>query len=125
MHPMEEQCLRQKQERQAVRQQRRDATERATAVYDLHFMHIRPPFYMGQLPTKGGVTLAYQFTSKHGDRRIVRVSCALVHENDCYCKREGRFKAVQKFKAHESIEVRVPRNMSPSLFLKRMFGEMV
>lgn len=73
---------------------------------------------------KGGVTVAYQLPARKGSRTIT-ASCALVHDNDCYCKRTGRYFAACKFDKGEHIQLRVPRNMPPSEFLKRMFGEML
>jgi hypothetical protein len=93
-----------------------------THALKLRYVHVRERSvdYPFSLSNKGGVTVTYQLPERRGDR-MIRVACAIVHENDSYCKREGRYQAAKKFRNGEVITLRVPKNWSTPQFLKNMF----
>lgn len=123
----------------AVDRQRVNADARAlerelVAKHNLKFVHVRGmelkpnqhnTHYDIAVPApKGGVTVAFTLPPYKGGR-IIKASCAMCHENDSYNKAEGRLRAAARFDAGSSIELRVPRNMPISAFLKSMFGAML
>lgn len=127
------------QRREAALRAYQERSQRArehylTAAHKLRFVHVRSRDWEAErkerdprkmvLSQTGGVTVAYQLPPRKGDR-MIRVSCAVVHENDAYCKRIGRWNAAVKFDNGEVISVRVPKNMSPAGFIKQMFGVML
>ena len=110
-------------------QARREYEHDVASTYGLRFVHVRTNHWSIHVhpftpKSKGGVTVAYQLPPRKGDR-LIRVSCAIVHENDAYNKRLGRFHAAKKFADGEAIQLRVPRNTAPAEFIKQMFGAML
>lgn len=129
MHPKAEEHARLRAKNQEAEKQMREHLENMTYTHRLRFVHMRRETgismpgrhdVMGVLP-RGGMTLAYQLPSK-GRGDIIHVSTALVHDNDAYCKRVGRFRAATAFHAGHNIMLRVPKNMAASHFLKQVFG---
>lgn len=108
----------------ARQQARNKMTHDIVDANHLRFVHVRNINREWAPLPKGGITVAYQLPKHKGDR-LVKVSCSIVHDNDSYCKAEGRYQVARKFIAGEAISVRVPKNMSVPLFVKRMFGQML
>lgn len=70
--------------------------------------------------TKGGITVAYNLP-KPNYKRIIPVSISIVHDNDVFCKRTGRYIAAKNFYNGHTIDVRVPKDSTPARFLKEFF----
>jgi hypothetical protein len=129
MHPTASMYATAKEARAAQAVARHAHEMALTHKHNLRYVHVRDEDYDVKLRdhvlhSKGGVTVAYSKPARKSDR-IIRVSCALVHENDSYCKRIGRYNAACNFELGEFIEVRVPKNTAVSQFLKGMFGAML
>lgn len=128
MHPKEAEHQAQAQRQREADEHRRQLLTNMTDTHHLRFVHIRRWGLVQEqggleqivLHTKGGMTLAYQLPYK-GRGCVISVATALVHDNDAYCKRTGRFYAAQNFSRGEVVKLRVPKNMGASTFLKQLF----
>jgi hypothetical protein len=92
-----------------------------TNEHGLRFLHIRDnhydgPFYKAR--PKGGATVAYRFIGR--DR--IEVSLATCHKNDLYSKPAGRLQAALNFEAGKRIELRIPKDLGPTTFIKTVFA---
>lgn len=127
LHPKQMEHRHKAEVRRAKQNVERNAAAALTSTHKLRFVHVRREQDGWDVPfirSKGGVTVAYQLPARRGDR-LIKVACSLVHHNDAYCKRTGRFYAAMKFDGGHWIEVRVPKNMPTSMFIKHMFGTML
>ena len=136
MHPRAEECARRRAERIATANRNHLHEMALTHKHNLRYVHVRNQMcevdrdyrpVRGQhfhLAPKGGITVAYAKPERKGSR-IIRVSCAICHDSDSYCKRMGRYNAACNYEVGEFIEVRVPKNTTIPVFLSRMFGEML
>jgi len=94
---------------------------------DLHlrFVHVRGFDESDDGPNiKGGLTIAYSLP-KLRYKRIVPVSVAIVHDNDTFCKRTGRYHAAQNFYNGKTIDIRIPKDYTPATFIKALFNRML
>lgn len=118
--------------RRQVKKDARAFEHELTSQWGLRYVHVRQDKSRithqmddyGLVLPKGGVTVAYQLPARKGGR-IIKASVAIVNESDSYVKHEGRLRAAAKFHAGERVELRVPRNIPTSAFLKQMFGTML
>lgn len=104
----------------------------------LKFVHVRleditkeprelldePGVFVYDPVTKGGITVAYNLP-KPNYKRIISVSISIVHDNDVFCKRTGRYHAAKNFYNGKMIEVRIPKDSTPARFLKQFFSGML
>ena len=125
MHNLAERHMK---ERLSHAEQRNHEDELVLATTDKHrlrFVHVRAFDYATmQLRHKGGCTVAYTLPPRKGDS-LIEVAVALVHHNDAFCKRTGRFVVCRNWTAGATLSLRVPKNTTPATFLKAMFSVMV
>lgn len=96
--------------------------------FKLRFVHIRRYDAWDieddlRIANTGGLTVAYTLPERKGGQ-VIRVSVALVHENDVFCKRTGRYHAAKNYYNDKTVQLRVPRNTTPATFLKEAFASM-
>jgi hypothetical protein len=132
MHPQEMLAKEKRDLREIERDRKRRELEEWTHAHDLRFVHVRrfpvesatseeKAFWM----PNGGCTLAWE-PPESGRKKdnIIRVSCALCHDSDHYDKFLGRWQSAFNFNQGFWIQIRVPKGVPPSAFLKGMFGVM-
>jgi len=121
-HPRVLEDCAKKELKEKEKQDKKSFVGQQTEKYHLRFCHVRldDPKHENSFLSKGGCTIAFQLP-KLRRGRIINVSCALVNENDTFYKLEGRFQASKRFNEGKVIQLRVPKGMLPSQFLKNMF----
>lgn len=84
----------------------------------LRYVHVRTGY------TKGGVTVAFVPHVRPLNKPVnaVRVSTAICHPNDAYCKWEGRYYAAKNFADGRTIDVHIPEGSTIGETLQAMFG---
>ena len=125
MHNKAEQHLKERMSKAERRNEEEEDVLETVAKHRLRFVHVRAFDHATmQLRHKGGCTVAYTLPPRKGDS-LIEVAVALVHHNDAFCKRTGRFVVCRNWTAGATLSLRVPKNATPATFLKAMFSVMV
>lgn len=66
----------------------------------MKFAHIRPPKVNGVTPSKGGITIAFNYEGNS----CYSYACAYCHPNDNYNKRLGRAKAGGRLNSQKHVK---------------------